>query len=169
MVRPSSVHADRSKRGFTLPEVMLALAVLMFIVAALTQAVVAGQMHVYEAIHEVRAVSLAEAMMDEVLAKPYDDPDGASVAGPEAGENDRDDFDNADDYDGYTEGPDDVADFAGAAYPDAYQSFTRSVTAAYDTVTNLGEDRDGLLITVTVTDADNRTWTISRFVPEVGE
>ena len=79
MLRSRSIPYDRSNAGFTLPEGMLAIAVLVFIVAALTQAVVSGQMHAYDGIHQVRATSLAEAMMDEVLSKPYDDPDGASV------------------------------------------------------------------------------------------
>lgn len=168
-MRLSSVHAHRLDHGFTLPEVMLALAVLLFIVAAVGNAVVAGQMHVFAAIHEVRATALAEAMMDEVLSKPWADPGGASVPGPDAGENDRGDFDNLDDYHGFTEEPGTVADFAGVLYPQTYQGFARRVTVADETVECLGADVAGLAITVTVTDADNRAWTIRRFVPEVGE
>ncbi|MCC6679763.1 MAG: prepilin-type N-terminal cleavage/methylation domain-containing protein [Phycisphaeraceae bacterium] len=168
-MRPRSDHCHRHNGGFTLPEVLLASAVLLFIVAAFTQAVVSGQMHVYEAIHQVRATALAEAMMDEVLSKPYDDPDGASAAGPEKGEDDRDEFDNADDFDGYSEDPGAVADFAGELYGQPYQVFSRSVAATYTTRNMLGQDIDGLLITVIVTDQRGRTWTISRFVPqEVG-
>ena len=77
---------SRHAGGLTLMEVMFALLVLSFSVAALTQAVVSGQSHTYEAMHASRAISLAEKMIDEVLSKPYDDPDGDITAGPDPGE-----------------------------------------------------------------------------------
>lgn len=145
----------------------MAAAVLAFVVAAITQAVAAGQAQSHQILHEVRAVSLAEAMMEEVLAAPYEDPDGASSEGPDSGENSRDLFDNADDWDGYTESPGTLADHAGAAYPEPFQVFTRSVTAKYQTVNlpTLGQC-SGLQVVVTVRDSHDRAWTISRFVPE---
>ncbi len=154
--------------GFTLMEVMFAVMILAFSVAALTQAVVSGQSHTYEALHASRAVTLAEAMIDEVLSKPYIDPDGDVTAGPDAGEGSRDLFDNADDYDGFSEAAGAVADQSGAAYPELYQKFSRAVTAAYTTtnVPGLGGDHDGLSISVIVQDESGRTWTVNRFIPE---
>jgi len=149
-------------------EVMFAVMVLAFSVAALTQAVVSGQSHTYEAMHSSRAVSLAEAMIDEVLSKPYADPEGALTVGPDAGEGSRDLFDNADDYDGLAEAAGAVQDQAGALFPQLYQSFGRSVTASYTTesLPALGGDHDGLSVTVTVTDQNGRVWTVSRFIQE---
>jgi hypothetical protein len=46
---------------------------------------------------------LAEGLMNEIVAKPFYDPDGASTPGPETGEDDRWDYDNLDDYHGYSE------------------------------------------------------------------
>ena len=169
MLRKHGIAINRRTGGFTLPEVMLASTILLFVVSALTQAVVSGQMHVYEAIREVRATTLAEAMLDEVLAKPYLDPEGGGAVGPEAGEDDRGDFDNVDDFDGFVEAAGDVADFSGAVYPQSYANYSRQVAVAATTQTFLGQDIDGMLITVTVTDERGRTWALDRFVPEESE
>lgn len=154
--------------GFTLPEVLLASAILTFTVAALAQSIVAGQMQTYAALHDARAISLAESLLDEVLALPYDDPDGASTAGPEAGEVVRADFDNLDDYHGYTQTPTTIVDPTGVAYPDDFQQFTRTVTVVYGTLTiaELGGDQNGLTVTVTVSESGGRSWTLNRWVPE---
>ncbi len=165
LIRCNQAAADH---GFTLMEVMFAVMVLAFSVAALTQAVVSGQSHTYEAMHASRAVALAEAMIDEVLSKPYDDPEGDLAAGPDAGETSRGLFDNADDYDGFTEAAGAVRDQSLTAYPQLYQRFGRAVTTTYSTVTlsDLGGDHDGLSVTVTVTDQSSRAWTVSRFIQE---
>jgi MSHA pilin protein MshD len=149
-------------------EAMFAVMVLAFSVAALTQAVVSGQSHTYEAMHGSRAISLAEAMIDEVLSKPYDDPEGDVTVGPDAGETSRDLFDNADDYDGFSEAAGAVQDQSGVDCPALYQSFSRGVTAVYSTanLVDLGGSHNGLTLTVTVTDQNGRVWTLSRFIQE---
>lgn len=154
--------------GLTLMEVMFALLLLSFAVAALTQAIVSGQSHTYEALHASRAIDLAEAMIDEVLSKPYNDPDGDTTAGPDDGETDRTLFDCADDYDGYTEAVGSVVDQSLTVYPDLYQQFGRSVTVDYVTksLPDLGGDHNGMSVTVTVTDTKGRTWTLTRFIQE---
>ena len=149
-------------------EVMFAVLVLGFAFAALTQAIVSGQAHTYEAMHASRAISLAEAMIDEVLSKPYDDPEGEEGVGPDTDEDSRDLFDNADDYGGYSEVAGGLRDQSLTLYPELYQVFSRSVTASYTTVSlpDLGGDHDGLTVTVTVTDRAGRAWEISRFIRE---
>ena len=157
----------RQSRGFTLPEVLIAATVLAFAVAALTQAIVAGQVQTHDAMHRTRAILLAEAMLDEVLSKPYDDPDGETSPGPEDGESKRTQFDNVDDYHGFTEMTGRVTDHAGNAYPDAYDRFQRSVTVKEKTVKiEPFDDRKGMMVTVTVRDQRDGQWTVSRFVPE---
>ena len=147
---------------------MFAVIVLGFSVTALTQAVVSGQSHTYEAMHASRAITLAEAMIDEILSKPYNDPEGETTVGPDTGETTRELFDNADDYDGYTEAAGAVADQSLALYPELYQRFTRSVSAAYTTVSlpDIGGDHAGLSVTVTVTDTRGLSWSITRFIQE---
>lgn len=155
--------------GFTLVEVLMAASVLGFAVIALVQAVWAGQMNTYEAIHEARAHSLAEAMIDEVLSLPYSDPDETSSPGPETDETIRTHFDNADDYHGYTDAAGSIVDADAVLYPAAYQVFTRTVSAQYDTQTVTGFGTNpviGLTVTVTVQDLDGRFWVLSRFIRE---
>ncbi len=155
-------------RGFTLFEVMLALGVIVFVVAALTRAVVAGQAQAYTMAHHARAVALAEAMMDEVLAKPYADPQGDQTPGPDAGETQRDRFDNADDYGGWQEPAGALRDAEGSLYPSAYQRFSRTVSAAYETrsVSGFSSDQAGLAVVVRVADDRGGVWEIRRFIPE---
>ncbi|MCC6579851.1 MAG: prepilin-type N-terminal cleavage/methylation domain-containing protein [Phycisphaeraceae bacterium] len=162
------VRARRMLKGFTLLEVLIASAILAIAVAAITQAVVAGQMQTYDALHDLRANSLAEALMEEVLALPYGDPQGVVTPGPDAGEINRSLYDNADDFHGFTEASGALNDAANSLYPAPYQTFSRGVTCAYGTMTVTGFDTPvtGLTVTVTVTDAAGRQWQLTRFVQE---
>jgi Tfp pilus assembly protein PilV len=162
------IRVCRRSGAFTLLEALLATVVLALSAAAVSQAIVAGQMQTYASLHDLRALSAAEALLDEVLSLPYADPDGESVAGPESGENDRADFDNADDFHGFEEEASEIADQAGELYPDLYQGFSRSVTAAYGQMTHEGfEDPvPGLTVTVTTTEGTGREWVISRFIAQ---
>lgn len=158
----------RASGGFTLVESLAAAAILAFAVVALCQAIVSGQMQTYAALHDLRATSLAETMVEEILALPYADPDGASNPGPETGEPGRAQFDNIDDYHGFAQQPGQISDWRGSDYPVEYQDFSRSVAVSYGplTVAGVGTSVQGLSITVTVTDAGGRQWIITRFVSE---
>ena len=158
----------RRQRGISLVEVLIASAILAFAVVAICQAVVAGQMQTYEALHQLRGMSLAEALVEEIRALPYDDPEGAESAGPDAGETGRDLFDNADDFDGFSETAGNVVDVDGTSYGDAFDPFARAATATYGTVTvnDLSGPVTGLTVAVTVTDDRGMTWTATQFMPE---
>jgi len=166
--KPGMRRLVQSARGFTLAEVLLASAILSFATLAIVQAVSAGQSQTLDALKRARANALAEALLEEVLSKPYADPDEAGAIGPEGDEASRSDFDNVDDYHGYSEAAGELTDVNGSDYPEVYQRFARDVTTSYDTVNvaALGGSRDGLSITVTITDTTGRTWALSRFVPE---
>ena len=158
----------RRQRGISLIEVLIASAVLSFAVAAICQAVVAGQQQTYEALHDLRGMSLAEALVEEVQALPYADPEGVEAAGPDAGETDRGLFDNSDDFHGFTETVGNVADAGGVAYGAGFAPFNRAATATYGTVAvaELGGAVSGLTVVVTVTDDRGQAWTATRFIPE---
>ncbi len=162
-------RTNRRIGGFTMAEVLIASSVLSIAVLAIVDAVTTGQQTTYQAMHDLRGMALAEALMEEIQAMPYDDPDGGEeVLGPETGETSRALFDNADDYDSYTEEVGATKDAAGADYPDLYAKFGRSVTTTYENinVTEFGGDQAGLTITVTVTDNRGQQWTITRFMRE---
>lgn len=155
-------------RGFTLPEALIATVVLSVAVLAVTEAVVSGQMQAYDAVHAQRALRVGEQLIERVLSMPYDDPGGALTIGPDAGETNVNLFDNIDDFHGYSEAAGNLIDAAGAALPSEFAGFSRSVTITSGSVTVPGFSAavDGLTITVTVTDAKGRTWTLTRFVAE---
>jgi len=156
------------ENALTLVECLLASVLLAFCVVAVSQAVVAGQMQTCAALHHRRAVELAEAMMDEILRLPYDDPEGPSTPGPEPGELNRFLFDNADDYHGLTETADSLTDAAGAAYPATLQGFGVSANAAYGSVgvTGFADPLAALTVTVAVQDDSGRTWTVTRVIAQ---
>ena len=155
--------------GLTLPEVLLASAVLAFAVAALSQAMMVAQGQVHGAVDETRAVSLLEATMAEVMRLPYADPEDGTAyhAGPEAGETLRTGYDNLDDYHGWSQNAGALTDFAEVAYPAEYARFSRSVqvTPANAFVELFGASYSGVRVVVSVSDDTGRAWTLEREVP----
>ena len=89
--------------AFTLAEVLLAAVVLAIAVTAVTMPFASAARNEQADARGTLAVGLAQEMAEEILARPFGDPDGASQPGPESGEDTRDLFDNIDDYDGYSE------------------------------------------------------------------
>lgn len=161
-------NRNQRSRGFSLAEVLIASAILSFVTLGIVQAVSAGQSRTLDALKRARAQALAEVLLEEILAMPYADPEGAADFGPDSGEAARSDFDNVDDYHGYLEAVDSLADHAGAVYPNAYQSLERSVSvvAVTNSVADLGGDHTGLQVTVSVSEPGGRVWSVERFVPE---
>jgi type II secretory pathway pseudopilin PulG len=164
----ASMHRrPRAGHAFTLVEVLFAAVLTAVALAALAQALASGQALTYAALHDVRAQTVAESTIEQVLALPYKDPDGPSLAGPEADESTPASFDNADDFDGFTEPAGSLTDVVGNLYPPQYQEFSRAVSAEYGTGSvDGGTPVPGLIVTVTVTDADGRTWGLTRFIRE---
>lgn len=163
--RNQQVHRSR---GFSLAEVLIASAILSFVTLGIVQAVSAGQSRTLDALKRTRAQALAEVLLEEILAKPYAEPEGETSFGPDTGETVRADFDNVDDYHGYLESAGVLADHSGAVYPNDYQSLERSVSvvAVTNSVADLGGDHAGLQVTVSVSEPGGRVWSVERFVPE---
>lgn len=156
-------------RAFTLLECLSAMLILGVSAMAITLAMTAGHQLGNEGIRHVRGLALAEAIADEIIRLPYADPDdGSTVVGPDAGESNRQTFDNVDDYDGYREAIGTVANLVGAARTAEYGDYARSVTTAPATLSfaGLSAPVEGLIVSVTVSDAKGQQWTIARFVPE---
>jgi len=146
----------------------MAIVVLSMVITAVTQAVVSGQQHGWVAMQTQRGVALTEAMMEEILAADYVDPQGGSGLGRDEGEARRVDFDDVDDYDGFVEEFGQVRDASGASYGDEFADYARRVDVAVATLSHadLGEAAPGREIVVTVTSRRGGTWTLRRFVAE---
>jgi type II secretory pathway pseudopilin PulG len=140
------------RRGFTAFEALLAAAILAFLTAAVSGALMAGRAQSKLARDTLYASMLAHGLMDEVTRLPVTDPLGYTNLGPDPNET-RSTFNCAKDYHNYTDGPTTIADMAGNAYPSTYQVFVRKVTVSTVSYTPTGWGRtvSGLLVTVTVT------------------
>lgn len=162
-------YRTEHRRAFTLVECLAAMMVLSVAVLAVVEAISVAQTHAYEALQAERALALAEALAEEIVALPYTDPEGVSAPGPESGEA-RLTFDNADDFHNFNEAAGNVADAQNVLYAGPYQQFSRSVTAGYtsETIAALGGTINGLAVTVTVTDSVGRSSIVTRFIPEPG-
>lgn len=94
--------------GFTLAEQVLSLLVLALVVGAIATVVAYAESRSADPMLERQGLALAEAYLEEVLAKPYFDPDDGGVCpAPEA---ERAQYDNLCDYAGIV--------VAGAVFPD---------------------------------------------------
>jgi MSHA pilin protein MshD len=170
-----SVRTKRNRRekAVSLVEALAASMILAFTVMAVAAALLAGAQESYEALDTRRAAELAEALMEEVIALPYCDPEDGGctlVLGPETGETDRTLFDNVDDFHNYAETAGSVVDASGTAYPAEYARYARSVAIAQASPQPAGFAAAVAGVTITVTvDLNGRTMaTAQRFVAAPG-
>ncbi|WP_339670656.1 prepilin-type N-terminal cleavage/methylation domain-containing protein [Dasania marina] len=152
------VNARRAKRerGFTLIEVIASMVVTALAFTALANFFFNQAPRAIEPIFQTRAAKLGEALVDEILGRPFDEntPVGGVPAcgdsGPQActdrllmgldGESSRDLFDDVDDYDSYCNDttPFDIEDALGNETADpgnALEDFGRfkmSICVGYD-------------------------------------
>lgn len=113
---------------------------------------------------------LAQQLLDEITAKPLVDPvDGNTNPGPESGEVNRQDFNNADDYDGYADTTTTMNGMSGASV--AWNNnivYQRNVTVQY-WATPSGPASPGgpfALVTVTVTAPDGEKVRVPRLMAD---
>ena len=160
--------ARRSRAGFTLAEAMIASIVLAVATIGISSSIGASYQQDQSVQQMSTAIALNRQLMEEISAKPFDDPNGTSALGPETGESTRSLYDNVDDYNGYSEGLGALVDRNGTLYPTNDQQFTRAVVVASvtQTVTNLGGDIPGLTVTITLTHRSGEVWTFARFIPK---
>ncbi len=138
-------------KGFTLIEALIAASVLAMAIAAITMPFTVGAQNELADSRRTLAVSLAQEMMEEILDKPFSDPNGASKPGPEPGETSRSKFDNIDDYDGYVEQAGEIADAFGVVNNEpASVGLSRHVSATYVYVSGQDSSEDPTFIRVTV-------------------
>ena len=95
-----------SRAGITLVESLLAATVLAMAVTAIVVPFSAGAKSVHEDARQTLAVALAQDLMEEILAKPFYDPDGS-----DADEEERWDWDDMADYDALVEAEGEIRSF----------------------------------------------------------
>jgi len=96
-------HVGRC-RAFTLAEGLLASTIMAIVAASAALPFCAGVQQALAAARLEKAVALGQALMEEILARPFYEPGPSTPApGPDAGETSRDLFDNLDDFHGFSE------------------------------------------------------------------
>lgn len=131
--RRTSIGARR--RGFSLIELLIFIVVVSVGVAGILKVMDVTVAASSDPMLRKQAVALADAVLEEVMLKAYNDPDGSAV-----GEVDRFSYDNVDDFNGKTN-----ADFA--PLPAELSAYVIGVAV---TASALGT-RSAKKVTVTVT------------------
>ena len=129
MITKRQTHHPTNIHGFTLAEAMMAVVVLGIAAASVLIPFISGAAVRAEGVNRTLAARLASDLMEQILQLPFHDPDDETSysLGPESG-----DFDNIDDYHGYTELQGQVKDVNGTVFDDSnYAMFSRNVTCEY--------------------------------------
>ncbi len=126
-------RSRRARRGFTLVEALLASTVLAIVAVTAALPFTAGVQHAQEAGSLERAVELGEALMEEVLARPFVAADeGSTSPGPDGDDTSRDKYDNVDDFHGFSEPAGDLGNYAGEPLDsETVRDFRREVSVEY--------------------------------------
>jgi MSHA pilin protein MshD len=111
----------RGERGATLIEVVISIVVIAIAASAVLGVLSGSVGRSADAMVLSQGVAIAEAYLEEISLRPFDDPDGAD------GEAVRSDFDDVDDYDGLLDVG--ARDQFGAALPPLAQ-YTVAVEVA---------------------------------------
>jgi len=150
-------------RGFTLIELVVGITLVAIAATLLVNLIVPVMRQSAEPLVQQRASSLAQALMDEILSKRYDEltPDGgvppcspcSTTLGAETGET-RATYDDVDDYNALC-GSNFVSGADGVAITN-YGSFRMSICVSYDSNYNGGNvGQSAKRITVTITPGSN--------------
>lgn len=132
-------------------EALLASTILAMAVTAILMPFTAGAQNEQADARRTVAGMLAQEMLEEIVSKPFYDPDGYSEPGPEPGEISRDFFDNMDDYHGYSEPPGSILSFdSDAATDPAAADLSRHVEVAYVHVSGQSADEDPTFVQIRV-------------------
>jgi prepilin-type N-terminal cleavage/methylation domain-containing protein len=143
---------DSTAKGFSLVESLLASVILGISVAGISSLLISGVKENELSVKYAVAADLAHSLLNEIISKPFYDPDNPSLLnpGPDGGEK-RWNLDNVDDYEGLFEP-------AGLMYGPAgwwiiapsLANFSRSATAAYVYLPGQDVEADPTFILVTV-------------------
>lgn len=131
---------NSSQTGFTLIEVITTIVIISISATAILSVFSSTIRSSSNPVIQQQAISIAEAYMEEIMLKPFNDPDGTEV-----GES-RDSFDDVDDYDGLNDvGARDQNDNPIGSLSD----YTVTVSVVNSSLNGIGAV-DALLITVNV-------------------
>ncbi|MFT5755749.1 MAG: MSHA pilin protein MshD [Alteromonadaceae bacterium] len=165
--------AYKKSTGFTLIEIIIGIVVLAISLSVVTSLIIPSEENSVDQVHQIKAAELGQSMLNEILAKAFDensdkaggrlrcdedqDKSGdveigekcTTALSKDPGENDRNDFDDVDDYNDYKI----LKTSTDSALDSGYGSFTIKVDVVREGAGAPFGVHDSLvkLITVTVT------------------
>lgn len=158
--------------GFTLVEALIATVVLAVATVAVAQMLGASAQQAANMRHQSMSLELARQLMEEIASKPITDSTGAISLGHETGENSRSQYDQIDDYNGYTDTSDAITMLDGSTvnYGDGVRYY-RSVTVRYRNAPSGASTTSAsapfCVVTVTVGPAGGETVTLTRLFARI--
>jgi Tfp pilus assembly protein PilV len=176
---PTTSPIRRSRhQAFTLAEALIASVVLSVAVLGISGVLVGATANARRMSDYSGAQLLARSLMEEIVAKPFTQPQNSSNSGCRDGNQDRSTYDNIADYDGYQDSTDPTtattrATTLGGTTIDLGDTgtFTRKVSFEYRNSPGgpavAGGTGNFGLITVTVSSSSGDTVTLYRLVSNV--
>jgi len=161
-----------SRKGFSLAEAVLATVLLGIAAAGVMLPFSAGAAAQAQGTVRTLGAKLASDLMEQIVSKPFHDPDGSTYyynLGPDEGEATVGNFDNIDDFHGYTEAVGQVKDTDWVLFSDTkYANFSRHVACAYVSVPpqNGTNTANFIRITVVVNYDGDEVATLNRLMSE---
>jgi len=155
----NSLAGPRRARGFTFVELVISLVVIGIAVTGVLLVFTQTVAHSSDPLVRQQALAIAEAYLEEVISKHYNDPDGID------GEGARTSFDDIDDYNGLVEAP-----AQGDGTPVANLS-SYTVTVSVDAPVSIGpggNQATARRVTVTVSRAGANIITLSGYRTDYG-
>jgi len=164
--RQKMLSMGYSQRGFTLLEIIIGIVALSISLAVVSSFIAPAEQQSADQIQQIKAAELGQGMLDEILGRAFDEnsdmvgshwrcgetvpvvrPNCSSTLGTE-GESDRRQYDDVDDYNGFTA----KVNSTNTSLGGSFSSFQINVSVAY-AGSELGLSNNNLAkrITVTVT------------------
>jgi len=172
MTIDKKINKNLIRQGFTLAEAMMAVVVLSIAAAGVLIPFSSGAVARAEGGRRTLSAKLASDLIEQILVKPFHDPDGSAYdynPGPDTGESVFGEFDNIDDFHGYSEVQGQIKEASGTVFTDpSYINFSRSVNCEYVYVPQDSRTTAPtyILITVLVQYNGKQMASISRLVSE---
>ncbi|MCH2058002.1 MAG: type II secretion system GspH family protein [Thalassotalea sp.] len=175
-LQASFSRANKKAKGFTLLELVIGIVVLAISFSVITSFIVPQSEQSANQIHQIRAAELGQSLMNEILAKAFDEQSDlvggavrcgetglnactiSSSFGPDGAET-RASFDDVDDYHNLNESGDNIQGVSGDnSLVGLYSGYRVQVAVAYDDTFN-GSDTGSLVkrIDITVTTPSGET------------
>ncbi len=177
LIKYSNSKLNQQQQGFTLIEVIIGIVTLSVAFAVIINLILPATEQSAGQIQQIRAAELGQSLMNEIVAKAFDDNSdmvGGLVRCGESGVNcsttmgaegeNRDQYDDVDDYNGLTLVQNSLAEDLGTLYQGFKVSIIVCNDSNYDGTCNASDDnKTAKLITITITDSLDNSITFATY------